>query len=64
MDINISNNATPGMSVLNRANEQQKQAPELLEKAIEGTTQPKVDETQQAELAAFTGKGQLINTTA
>lgn len=64
MDINTSNNAAVGMSVLARANDQQKQAPELLDKEIEGTTQLKVDETQKAEMAAFTGKGQLINTTA
>lgn len=64
MDINTSNNTTPGLSVLSRANEQPKVAAELLEKTIEGSDQLKVDEAQQADIAAFTGKGQLINTKA
>lgn len=64
MDINASNTSNPGLSVLARANEQPKLAEQLLEKTIEGSSELKVDEAKQAEIAAFTGKGQLINTTA
>ncbi len=64
MDINTSNTSNPGLSVLARANEQPKLAQQLLEKTIEGSSELKVDETRKSEIAAFTGKGQVINTTA
>lgn len=64
MDINSTNTANSGLSILARANEQPKLAQQLLEKTIEGSTEIKVDEAKKAEIAAFTGKGQLINTTA
>ena len=64
MDINAANNATGGLAILSRANDQPKLAIEVLEKSIEGTSQLKVDESSQAEMAAFTGKGQRINITA
>ncbi|MBF0645575.1 hypothetical protein [Desulfuromonas acetoxidans] len=64
MDVNATNNATGGLAILNRANDQPKLAIEVLEKSIEGTSQLKVDESAQSEMAAFTGKGQRINITA
>ena len=64
MDINAANNATGGLAILDRANDQPKLALEVLDKAIEGTDQLKVDESAKAEMAAFTGKGQRINITA
>jgi len=64
MDINSNNTSNPGLSVLARANEQPKLAQQLLEKTIEGSSELKVDETTQSQIAAFTGKGRFINTTA
>jgi hypothetical protein len=61
MDINATSNATGGLAILDRANDQPKLALEVLEKSIEGTSQMKVDEAAQTEMAAFTGKGQRIN---
>lgn len=63
MDINTSN-ASASLSVLARPNEQPKAVQDLLDKTIEDSDALKVDEAQQARIAAFTGKGQLINTTA
>lgn len=67
MNVNGAANATAGLSILKKANEQPKVALEVMQKSLQGIeqqTQSPPQKNQEVSLAEMTGKGKLINVKA
>ncbi len=65
MNVNGAANATAGLSILKKANEQPKVALEVMQKSMQGIEQAQSPaKIQDSSLAEMTGKGKLINVKA
>jgi|AMWB02.1.fsa_nt_gi hypothetical protein len=65
MNVNGAANATAGLSILKKANEQPKVALEVMQKSLQGIEQAQSPQkSREVSLAEQTGKGKLINVKA
>jgi len=65
MNVNGAANASAGLTILQKANEQPKIALELMQKSMQGLEQAQSPQKSQASnLAEMTGKGKLIDVKA
>lgn len=66
MNVNGAANASAGLSILKKANEQPKVGLEVMQKSLQGIEQQtqSPQKTQEVSLAEMTGKGKLIDVKA